>query len=177
MTWSNLAHALNGGIRSWFHIGRHTPALRFFVAIAVGIAIAGCDSRQGTSERGTSAPGATSADIQRREASALQGSWTLISFTAAEKTVEVTGGGITFAGDKMIMKAPAGETTTYLYRIDPQGARKTIELTDTQDTNAPPRFAIYELEGNSLRLCLGGEGKPPTAFGADGTRVFLLHRQ
>ncbi len=152
-------------------------ALRFFVAIGVGMAIAGCDSRRGTSDPDTPAPSATSADIQRREASALQGNWTLISFTAAEKSVEVTGGGITFAGDKMIMKAPAGETTTYLYRIDPLAAPKTIELTDTQDTNAPPRFAIYELEGKSLRLCLGGERKPPTAFGADGSRVFLLHRQ
>ncbi len=75
------------------------------------------------------------------------------------------------------MTAPSGEVTTYLYRIDPLAEPKTIKMTDAQDTNAPPRFAIYELEGTSLRLCLGGEGAPPTAFGADGRRVFLLRRK
>ena len=95
----------------------------------------------------------------------------------AGKTVEVTGGTITFVGGQMIMKDPAGGTTTYLYRIDPLAEPKSIEMKDAQNTNAPPRFAIYELEGKRLRLCLGGEGKPPTAFDADGGRVFLLHRK
>jgi len=152
-------------------------APRFFLAIGVGIAIAGCDSRQDPSVPDTTATGLTSADVQPREASVLEGTWTTVSLTAAGKSVEVTGGTITFMGGKMIMKAPGGETTTYLYRIDPMPEPKTIEMTDAQDTNAPPRFAIYELEGKSLRLCLGDEGKRPMAFGADGSRVFSLLRQ
>lgn len=152
-------------------------APRFFLAIGVGIAIAGCDSRQDPSVPDTTATGATSSDVQRREANVLEGDWTTVSVTAAGKSVEVTGGTITFVGGKMIMKTPGGETTTYLYRIDPLPEPKTIEMTDVRDTNAPPRYAIYELDGKSLRLCLGGEGKRPTAFGADGSRVFSLRRQ
>jgi len=101
----------------------------------------------------------------------------MVSFTIAGKSVETTGASITFEGDKMIMKAPAGEIETYLYRIEPLTELKTIKMTQTKDTNAPPRFGIYELEGKRLRLCLGREGKPPTAFGADGSRVFVLRRQ
>src|SRR5512140_3717235 len=143
---------------------------RYFLAIGVGITITGCDSRHNPSVPDASAPGATSADLQRREANAVEGTWATVSFTLAGKSVEATGGTVTFVGGRMIMKAPAGETKTYLYRVDPLENPKTIEMTDTQDTNAPPKFAIYELEGKSLRLCLGGEGKPPTAFGADGSR-------
>ena len=77
----------------------------------------------------------------------------------------------------MIMKDPAGSATTYLYRIYPLVEPKTIEMTDAQNTNAPPRFAIYELEGKRLRLCLGREGERPTAFDAEGGRVFSLQRE
>ncbi|MCL4177147.1 MAG: TIGR03067 domain-containing protein [Verrucomicrobia bacterium] len=117
------------------------------------------------------------AEVQRREAIALEANWSLVSVTMSGKTVEAPGGSITFAGGKMIMKDPAGATTTYVYRIDPLAQPKSIEMTDAQDTNAPPRYAIYELKGEGLRLCLGGEGKPPTAFDADGGRVLLLHRK
>lgn len=120
---------------------------------------------------------AAAADAERREAGALEGEWMTASLTLAGESVEVSGATITFVGGRMIMKDPAGSTTTYLYRVDPTAKPRTLEMTDTQDTNAPPRYAIYELEGKNLRLCLGGEGKPPAEFGADGSRVFLLHRQ
>jgi uncharacterized protein (TIGR03067 family) len=77
----------------------------------------------------------------------------------------------------MIMKDPAGSTRTYLYRIDPLAEPKSIEMIDEQKTNTPPSFAIYELDANRLRLCLGGQGKRPKSFDADGGRVFVLQRE
>ncbi len=152
-------------------------ALCLLAAIGFGIAIAGCSPRQEPSVPDPSTSDAAAADAERREAGALEGEWMTASLTLAGESVEVSGATITFVGGRMIMKDPAGSTTTYLYRVDPTAKPRTLEMTDTQDTNAPPRYAIYELEGKNLRLCLGGEGKPPAEFGADGSRVFLLHRQ
>ena len=155
----------------------HMNLKHFFLMIGAAVAMAGCDSRQEPSVPETTDADAAPAEVQRRAASALEGNWTTVSLTAAGESVEVTGGAITFVGDKMIMKAPGGETTTYRYRVLPSPEPKTIEMTDTRNTNAPPRFAIYEFEGQSLRLDLGDEGKRPAAFGADGSRVFSLRRQ
>lgn len=157
--------------------GRDMNTFPFFVVLGIVAALSGCDSRQLSSGPETPAPGETLAEVQRREGMALESNWSLVSVTMSGKTVETPGGSISFAGGKMILTDPGGATTTYRYRIDPLTQPKSIEMTDAQNTNAPPRYAIYELNGEGLRLCLGGEGKPPTAFDADGGRVFLLHRK
>ncbi len=149
----------------------------FILAIAIAIGIVGCGSRQEASTPDKPERGAASADMRQREASALEGDWAMVSLALAGKSVNAPGGSISFQGGRMIMKDPAGETKTYLYRMDPLANPKTIEMTDSQDTNAAPKFAIYELEGKSLRLCFGREGQRPTSFDAEGTRVFLLHHQ
>lgn len=145
-----------------------------FLAIGTGIVSAGCGLRQ---QQPSVSDTPTGTQAQRLEAPALEGNWTMVSVTMAGKSSEETRGTLAFVGDKMIMKSPAGETTTNWYRIEPLSEPRTIELTDRQNTNAPPRFAIFELEGQRLRLCFGGEGKRPAAFGADGRPIFLFERK
>lgn len=146
--------------------------------IGAGVTIAGCVVRQDRSAADTAAVQAHSANVQRQEAMALEGTWRTVSITGVSREpVKETGATIAFVGGKMIMKSPTGKTETFSYRIDALAEPKTLKLTEEQNTNAAPRFAIYELEGDSLRLSFGSEGKRPKAFRADKMPVFLLQRE
>ncbi len=150
----------------------------FFLMIGAGVAMIGCTTREAPSAADTAAVQAHSADVQQQEAEALEGTWRTVSITRiSAEPVEERRGTMTFAGGKMIMQSPTGKRETFSYRIDALAEPKTLELTEAENTNAPPRFAIYELKGESLRFCVGNDGTRPKAFGADGRPVFILQRE
>jgi uncharacterized protein (TIGR03067 family) len=149
-----------------------------FLLLGAAVAMAGCDARQAPSAPDRAVVPADSADLAQQEAKALEGTWRTVSVTRpSAEPVKDTRGTITFAGGKMILASPTGEREIFSYRIDALAEPKTLELAEADNTNAPPRFAIYELEGESLRFCFGREGMRPKAFGANERPVFLLQRE
>jgi len=63
------------------------------------------------------------------------------------------------------------------YTIDPAAKPKTIDVTGVEGPNAGKKMpAIYELDGDMLRICYGLGGSPrPTEFKSPaGTKTFLV---
>jgi len=63
------------------------------------------------------------------------------------------------------------------YAIDPAAKPRTIDITGVEGPNAGRKIpGIYELDGDTLRLCYGMAGSTrPTEFkSAAGTRLFLV---
>ena len=63
------------------------------------------------------------------------------------------------------------------YTVDSMAKPKTIDITGTEGPNVGKKIpAIYELHGDTLRICYGLGGSPrPTEFKSPtGTKVFLV---
>jgi len=63
------------------------------------------------------------------------------------------------------------------YRLDPAAKPKTIDITGTEGPNVGKTIpAIYELNGDTLRICyaLGGGPRPTEFKSPAGTQVFLV---
>jgi len=74
----------------------------------------------------------------------------------------------------------AGQPDKGAYTIDPTAKPKTLDITGTEGPNLGKKIpAIYELHGNTLRICYGLGGSPrPTEFKSPpGTPCFLVTYQ
>ncbi len=71
----------------------------------------------------------------------------------------------------------AGEPDRGTYTIDPSTKPKSMRITGTDGPNKGKTFpAIYELEGERLRICydLSGKQRPADFSTAAGTRLYLV---
>ncbi len=75
----------------------------------------------------------------------------------------------------------AGSPDKGTYTINPALKPKTIDITGTDGPNAGKAIpSIYELDGDTLRICYGLGGSRPTEFKSPaGTKYFLVtyHRK
>jgi uncharacterized protein (TIGR03067 family) len=63
------------------------------------------------------------------------------------------------------------------YKLDPAAKPRTFDITGVEGPNAGRKIpAIYELEGDTLRVCygLGGSARPAEFKSPSGTKVFLV---
>jgi RNA polymerase sigma factor (sigma-70 family) len=87
---------------------------------------------------------------------------------------------VVITADKIVFN-PKGENRSSKYKLDSTKKPKVIEVTP-QDGPAKGKSqsAIYELDGDQLKLCIqNGEGQPPTEFATkagDGLRLLILKR-
>jgi uncharacterized protein (TIGR03067 family) len=115
---------------------------------------------------------------QSEDAKAIQGTW-----LPAKAELR----GVTMNDDflkSIVLKLEAGkyEVTAEnvdkgTYTIDPAAKPKTIDITGTEGPNVGKKIpAIYELDGDALRICYGLRGSPrPTEFKSlTGTQTFLV---
>jgi RNA polymerase sigma-70 factor (ECF subfamily) len=91
----------------------------------------------------------------------LQGSWRLLSREQGGKKT-VNEDRRVFILDNQILFPFAGEAKEeWFFSVDPAATPRTMDLTGERQN----RLAIYELKGDTLRLCLGpAEGKRPQEF-------------
>jgi RNA polymerase sigma-70 factor (ECF subfamily) len=126
------------------------------------------------------APVAGAPAAPRVEQEKLQGNWQVVAVERGGQRQPNEGMRLTFAGDKMILFAPGIQTPAMNYVLDPSQTPKTI------DVNAPAGGVwrgIYELNGDSMQLCLNQSaagGDRPTAFrtqaGAPSVNLYVLRR-
>ena len=126
----------------------------------------------------TVAASASAGDDAKNEMKKLEGTWVVQSFSEKGKVnEEMKGTEITFAGDTITMKPKKGdEQKKATYKIDPTKKPKTMDI-HVEGKKEVGRM-IYELEGDTLRVCHGvKESERPTAFTDEKVVIITLKRK
>lgn len=115
-------------------------------------------------------------------AKALEGTWTVEQATIDGKQVVASEGGeFVFAAGRLTMKPPMDlPEQVFKYRVDP--SKKPAAIDFAFDGAAPPNAGIgpaaYELDGDTLKLCLAPPDKPrPAEISDKGQVLFVLKRK
>jgi uncharacterized protein (TIGR03067 family) len=83
-----------------------------------------------------------------------------------------------FAGDQLTLQPAVGQDETVAYKIDPSQKPKTMDLEpENNKLKADLGKAIYELNGDTLKLCLGTNDTRPTEFTEMGRASLVLKRK
>ena len=130
-------------------------------------------------------PGAGSDDLQK-----LQGTWLTVSLVSEGKTVVDENHPpkpgpvlkLIYEGNQWIVKVGDKTVGTGKVKIDATKMPKEIDILDESGTiNDKAKLAIYELEGDTYKYCIGPAGKPrPTEFSAregSGNALIVSRRE
>ena len=118
------------------------------------------------------------ADLEK-EAKKFQGAWTFESSEAGGKQLpagELKGLILTFEGDKHTVKKGDVLIQAGTQKLDPSKSPKAIDVTMTEGLNkGAVMLGIYEINGDTLRVCFDIEGKKrPAQFkSAPDTATFV----
>jgi uncharacterized protein (TIGR03067 family) len=118
-------------------------------------------------------------DTAGDEVKRLAGAWVIRSATRDGATLNhLKGGQVVFAGDKLTIKPAVGDDETVTYKIDPSRKPKAIDLDPKSERlKADLGKAIYELDGDTLKLCIGPPDKRPTGFADKDAALLVLTRK
>ena len=120
-------------------------------------------------------------DVEK-ELKKFQGTWTFESVEAGGKTLpnaDFKGMTVTFELDKYTVKMGDEVIQVATPKLDPSKSPKTIDVSVTKgiDKGATIR-GIYEINGDTLKVCFDREGKRPTEFkSTPGSRVLVVHKR
>ena len=118
----------------------------------------------------------------KKEAEKLQGTWQITELIGNGKKFPeegTKGMKITFTGDKMkIVRSAEDEGRSFTFKVDPTKKPKAIDTT-AQDGNFKGETVqgIYELDGDTLKLCLPnrpGADRPAKLESTEGSNLGLL---
>jgi uncharacterized protein (TIGR03067 family) len=129
--------------------------------------------------------GAVAGDVTK-DKQHLQGLWQAVALEAGGKQAppeEVAKFQLLFKGDKVVF-LPKADNREHTYHIDPKMKPKALDITPGDGPAKGQRlpWAIYDLEGDKLIICIdkeGKSGKRPTEFktvAGDGLVLILLER-
>ncbi len=114
-------------------------------------------------------------DASKKDATELQGTWKVTALEAGGRQVpaeSVKGNQFIFKGDKVSLTGHAKDLRTY--RLDATAEPKGIDISGT-DANEFSK-GIYEIDGDTLKLCLSQSTKldRPKDFDTTGTKYFCF---
>ena len=113
------------------------------------------------------------------DAKKLQGTW-VVESTSREKELNNPwkGGQFVFAGDTATVKLPNEQEQTFTFTVDPAKMPKAMDFAPPKKSGQAPWPMIYELDGDSLKLCIAYGGKRPATFtNKDGLIVVLKRKK
>jgi uncharacterized protein (TIGR03067 family) len=109
----------------------------------------------------------------------LQGTWVVVTIEAKGEVLkagdlfeQLKDMKLTFKADAVInSRHPDGKGT---FKLDPDKKPPALDLVATDGKETRTHRAIYELKGDTLRICsLRGEGERPTEFASKGDLILL----
>jgi uncharacterized protein (TIGR03067 family) len=108
----------------------------------------------------------------------IQGTWKLESVQVGPHTLVEPYKDWTFniKGDKLTIKVGDRVRSEYTIKIDPDKKPKTIDLTRKVGDQTLTELGIYELDGDTWKMCNdeGGEMRPSEYGTKEGTRLELI---
>jgi uncharacterized protein (TIGR03067 family) len=116
------------------------------------------------------------ADGPPDEMKKLEGTWLVHKATYNGKPVEGFKGWV-FAGEKLTLKSAVGKEENFTYKVDPSQKPKTMDFTPEKKERGALGKAIYVLEGETLKVCLGPPEKRPTEFTDKDQVLIVLKRK
>jgi uncharacterized protein (TIGR03067 family) len=122
----------------------------------------------------------TPGEAARKEMKKLEGTWTVEKAAMDGKSVKDKFKEVVIAADRFIVKGIGGKEEVAKYRVDPSKKPKTMDFTvpeEVQKKAVRPGQAIYELTGDTLRLCVGPPGRRPREFSDQKQILLLLKRK
>lgn len=116
---------------------------------------------------------------QTKDQQAIQGTWVVESAERNGKPeTDIKGEKLIFMKDGKAVMTTKGKEEKATYKIDPSKKPKTIEFTPEREEK--PALGIYELTGDSLKVCVmrpGGERPTDFSSKAPGRVLIVLKRQ
>jgi uncharacterized protein (TIGR03067 family) len=117
-------------------------------------------------------------DALKKELKSLEGTWTVASATFKGKSDKEEGGEFIFTPDQLTIKSKDGKKEIVSFKIDPSKKPKIMDFTPgAEKKNASPGKAIYELDGDTLKICVGPPDKRPDEISDKGQVLFTLKRK
>ncbi len=111
-------------------------------------------------------------DANKKEKTKLAGTWVVESMEMMGKKVESTKGDLfTFTAKTLTIKNKVKEGDAEVYQLDPNKKPKEIDI-----KGKSPAQGIYELDGDTLKLCLSSSGTRPMAFDSNQGILGILKR-
>jgi uncharacterized protein (TIGR03067 family) len=113
------------------------------------------------------------------EAKKLDGTWVVESTSRdAELASPWKGSQWVFAKDIVTVKWPMErEGKLFPFTVDPAKMPKVMDFAPPKNSKQAPWPMIYELDGDSLKLCIGSGDKRPTEFNNKQGLVVVLKRK
>lgn len=121
------------------------------------------------------------ADVAK-ELTKFQGTWTFESVEAGGKKLpadQFKGMTVTFEGDKYAVKIGDMVVEAATLKLDLSKSPKTFDSTVTFGPNKGKVYlAIYEMSGDTLKVCFDPEGKKrPTEFKGESGAQLVVHKR
>jgi uncharacterized protein (TIGR03067 family) len=127
--------------------------------------------------------GPAKADPAEMDTKALQGTWEAVEQQPLQPVPDVTHlRKVVIAGGTLTWHYGRGEQPTVTdsaYKLDPAAKPKAIDFVPASGTEKGKTYlGIYELDGDSLKICYRGPGEErPTVFATkDGAMLYVLKR-
>ena len=111
------------------------------------------------------------------DAKKLGGTW-VVESTSREKELANPwkGGQFVFAGDRVTVKLPNELVQSYTFTVDPAKKPKAMDFAFTDKAQQHAWSLIYELDGDSLKLCMG-YARPAKFVDREGIVVDLKRKK